>query len=83
MHGRLKVKSSAQQETEKKAERKAKVVQYQAAMKAIFDRREKGERDEKLLGMTTGVLVGNPDITTLWNIRKEVLLLILEKTEEG
>ena len=77
MHGRLKVKSSEQQEAERKAERKAKCAAYQKAMSDILDRRESGsgtEDDQVQLKMTAGVLLGNADITVLWSIRKEVIL---------
>jgi geranylgeranyl transferase type-2 subunit alpha len=73
MHGRLKVKTSAQQEAEKKADRAKKCAGYKATMNNIFGRREAGEKDDLQLKMTGGVLMGNPDITTLWNIRKEVI----------
>ena len=77
MHGRLKVKSSEQQEAERKAERKVKCAAYQKTMKDILDRRERGgdagEDDQVQLKMTAGVLLGNADITVLWNIRKEVI----------
>ena len=82
MHGRLKVKTTEQQEAEKKAEKTKRVKHYQATMKAIFDRRESGQLDQELLGMTAGVLVGNPDISTLWNIRKEMLELQLKEGDE-
>ena len=78
MHGRLKVKSSEQQEAERKAERAAKCAAYQKAMGNILDRRESGgggdDDDQAQLKMTAGVLLGNADITVLWNIRKEVIL---------
>ena len=40
MHGRLKVKTTAQQEAEKKAQRQEKLEAYQKAMKVIFDLRK-------------------------------------------
>ena len=73
MHGRLKVKTTAQQEAERKAEREKKCAAYKAAMNAILDRREAGMKDDVQLKSTAQVLMGNPDITTLWNIRKEIL----------
>ena len=105
MHGRLKVKTTAQQEAERKAERAEKVKAYQvrefagcpslyvqpsgmtplvasqAAMSAILERRESGRLDEKLLQMIGPVLMGNPDINTLWNVRRETVLKAIE--EEG
>ena len=88
MHGRLKVKTTAQQEAERKAHREEKLKTYQKAMSAIFANREAlknasssdeiSEEDkikiqQALMKMTAGVLMANPDISTLWNIRKEVL----------
>ena len=79
MHGRLKVKTTAQQEAERKAERAEKVKSYTKAMTGILDRRDQGCQDEMQLKMTGMVLMGNPDISTLWNIRKEVLLHFQEQ----
>ena len=42
MHGRLKIKSSEQQQAERRAERTSKCVAYKSAMQAILDRRESG-----------------------------------------
>ena len=98
MHGRLKVKTTAQQEAERKAHREEKLKTYQTAMSAIFANREAlknasssdeiSEEDtikiqQALMKMTAGVLMANPDISTLWNIRKEVLgkaLITLDST---
>lgn len=73
MHGRLKVKTTAQQEAERRAAKNEKAQAYQAAMSAILDRRDAGCRDDKQLKMTAGILMANPDVTVLWNIRKDVL----------
>lgn len=77
MHGRLKVKTTAQQEAERKAEKEKKCSLYGAAMKDIFKDRLSAASDfsknETLLKKTAAVLCGNPDISTLWNIRKEVI----------
>ena len=71
MHGRLKVKTTAQQEAEKKKERAVKLAGYRHAMAAILARRRDGQQDEKQLQLTAQVLTVNPDIHTLWNIRRE------------
>lgn len=73
MHGRVKVKTTAEQEEEKRKEREKKCVQYKAATNQIVEKRQKGELDSELLQVTGQVLVDNPDDATLWNVRREVL----------
>ena len=80
MHGRLKVKTSAQQEAEKKKERAVKLAGYRQAMAAILSRRSEGRQDEQQLKLTGQVLLANPDLNTLWNIRRESLA-VLAQTE--
>ena len=74
MHGRLKIKTTAQQEEEKAKERQVKLTGYRRAMTGILTRRREGLRDETQLKMTGQVLMSNPDINTLWNIRRECVL---------
>jgi geranylgeranyl transferase type-2 subunit alpha len=77
MHGRLKVKTSEQQAAEKRAVRNEKMKIYRGAMSALLTHRL--QHNEGQLKMTSGLLQANPDITTLWNIRKEALLHLLEE----
>lgn len=39
-----------------------------------FIQRKNGEYDKELMLLTTGILYMNPDVSTVWNIRKEYLL---------
>jgi geranylgeranyl transferase type-2 subunit alpha len=77
MHGRLKVKTSEQQAAEKKAARNEKMKIYKGAMSALLSHRL--EHNEAQLKMTAGLLQANPDITTLWNIRKEGLIHLMSQ----
>jgi len=110
MHGRLKVKTTAQQEAERAQERRQKVARYKAAMATIFALRKQdggsgvgagsgpGDSSESsntdggssgvdgghgqeltLLKATTAVLLNNPDIATLWNIRRESILKLKQE----
>ncbi|XP_046450899.1 geranylgeranyl transferase type-2 subunit alpha-like [Daphnia pulex] len=78
MHGRLKVRTTAEQQEIKAKERAKKLVIYKTAMNLIFSKRKSGELDDEILKMTGQVLTENPDISTLWNIRKETILKIKE-----
>jgi len=74
MHGRVKVKTTEQQQKEKKIERDAKLKSYRKAMSTLLARRAQGCKDDLQLQISAQVLQSNPDISTLWNIRKETLL---------
>ncbi|XP_061744747.1 geranylgeranyl transferase type-2 subunit alpha [Nerophis ophidion] len=73
MHGRVKVKSTAQQEEEKRKEREKKLKIYIAARDACFSKRKEGVCDEEALHLTQQILSSNPDFATLWNYRREIL----------
>jgi hypothetical protein len=41
---------------------------------SVLFQRQTGECDEEVLAICAQLLTANPDITTLWNIRREFLL---------
>ncbi|XP_069044921.1 geranylgeranyl transferase type-2 subunit alpha [Lepisosteus oculatus] len=73
MHGRVKLKSTAQQEEEKRKEREKKLTVYIAARDACFQKRTEGQLDEDSLQLTAQLLGSNPDFASLWNFRREIL----------
>ncbi|KAH8295243.1 hypothetical protein KR018_009089 [Drosophila ironensis] len=82
MHGRLKVRTTEEERERKRKEQDLKVRAYRAAMSRIQRKRAEGELDDELLVLTVQVLQRNPDVNTLWNIRRECVLLKLAKLEE-
>jgi geranylgeranyl transferase type-2 subunit alpha len=72
MHGRAKVKTTAEQEEAKKREREKKANAYKEATSKIYLKRSLGEYDDKSLKLTEAVLRPNPEILTLWNYRREI-----------
>uniref|UniRef100_A0AAY4CAT1 Geranylgeranyl transferase type-2 subunit alpha n=1 Tax=Denticeps clupeoides TaxID=299321 RepID=A0AAY4CAT1_9TELE len=74
MHGRVKLKSTAQQEEERRKEREKKLKVYLATREACFAKRKQGALDEDALQLTQQLLSSNPDFATLWNYRREILL---------
>ncbi|KAL4708069.1 hypothetical protein ACJJTC_009848, partial [Scirpophaga incertulas] len=74
MHGRVKVRSSEEEKLRKEQERREKLKVFKHAMQKVQAKRSIGELDEELLELTGNVLSSNPDIYTLWNIRREVLI---------
>ncbi|XP_046399460.1 geranylgeranyl transferase type-2 subunit alpha [Ischnura elegans] len=83
MHGRVKVKTTAQEQEEKRKERERKLKLYRAGYSTVCEKRVKGEYDEELLRATEQLLCGNPDVYTLWNVRREAFDVAREtKTPE-
>lgn len=77
--------------TEEEAQRKRneqalKVKAYRTAMTKIYEKRAAEEYDTELMQLIAGVLSRNPDVFTLWNIRREFLLKLkaenLDKVQE-
>lgn len=75
---------TTEEEAEKRRNEQAiKVKAYRAAMAKIVEKRAAEQYDTELLQLTAGVLIRNPDVFTLWNVRREYLLkLKSEKPEE-
>ena len=82
MHGRLKVKTTAEKEAEKKREREKKKEIYQKCMNKIRGMFMSGDRSVDLLNLITKVLENIPEFGTLWNWRRIVLLEIFKECEE-
>ncbi|XP_076381613.1 rab geranylgeranyltransferase subunit alpha isoform X1 [Megalopta genalis] len=70
-HGRVKVRTTAEQEAIKKKERAKKLAEYRAGMGLIFQKRRDQIYDDELMTVTERLLIENSDIYTLWNIRRE------------
>lgn len=77
-HGRLKVRTSAEEAARKKKEQEIKVKTYRAGMGRIFEKRKNGQLDDEMMQITGQILSRNPDVYTLWNIRKECILKMAE-----
>lgn len=73
MHGRVKVRTSEEEKARKEKERQEKLKLFKHASREIQQKRKESEFDKNLLELTGKVLSSNPDIYTLWNIRREVL----------
>ncbi|XP_013402007.1 geranylgeranyl transferase type-2 subunit alpha-like [Lingula anatina] len=82
MHGRLKVKTTAEQQEAKRKEREKKMKLYNAATSKIFQKRQGQEYDQEALELTAQILSANSDFYTLWNYRKEIFLAFKEKSTE-
>lgn len=74
MHGRLKVRTSAEEAIRKKKEQDLKAKAYRNGMDKIFAMRQNSSFDQNLLDLSGKILSVNPDLSTLWNIRKECIL---------
>lgn len=74
MHGRVKVRTSAEEAARKKKEQDLKAKAYRNGMEKILAMRSKENFDKNLLDLTGKILSVIPDISSLWNIRRECIL---------
>lgn len=77
-HGRLKVRTSTEEAARKKKEQELKVKFYYEVMEQVQEKRKRGGMDKELIELTSRILCVNPDVYSLWNIRKECVLKLNE-----
>ncbi|KAG8455374.1 hypothetical protein GDO86_001535 [Hymenochirus boettgeri] len=82
MHGRIKVKTSLEQQEAKRKEREKKLQLYTSVTQAALHKREIGELDTEALDLTAQILSLNPDFASLWNLRREVFLQLQTNRSE-
>lgn len=84
MHGRLKVRSTEEQEERKRLEREKKLKVYKAAMSTCLDKAHARDYDRSGLAISSEILMNNADVLTLWNFRKNIIVSLLasEKDED-
>lgn len=80
MHGRLKVRSTEEQEERKRLEREKKLQLYQGAMKACLAKLHVRDFDRSGLTISGEILAQSCDVQTLWNFRKEIILATLSSS---
>ncbi|KAG5876455.1 hypothetical protein JTB14_032688 [Gonioctena quinquepunctata] len=83
MHGRIKVRTSEEQKALKQKEQQKKLAAYQMGMNTILATRNKDSYEPESFSLCTHLLAANPDIYTLWNYRKEVILMEIHKSEKN
>uniref|UniRef100_A0A914DJ68 Geranylgeranyl transferase type-2 subunit alpha n=1 Tax=Acrobeloides nanus TaxID=290746 RepID=A0A914DJ68_9BILA len=80
MHNVKKTPASEAINAAYEAKRKAKLQQFLETRDLIFQKRSRGELDEEILRLTSEVLEKNPDIYTFWNIRRNALISMIQRT---
>lgn len=73
MHGRLKVRTTQEQDERKRQEREKKLKMYKSAMQECLGRISKREYDQVGLKISEEILSANGDVQTLWNFRKSII----------
>ncbi|XP_011495151.1 PREDICTED: geranylgeranyl transferase type-2 subunit alpha [Ceratosolen solmsi marchali] len=74
MHGRVKVRTTEQQEKIKQLEKQRIAFEFKKEITLVFEKRKNHKWDNELLIITQKLLIKQPDINTLWNIRREAFL---------
>lgn len=81
MHGRVKVRTSEEEAARKKKENELKAKAYRIGSDKIFNLRNSGNYNEELMSLTSKILYVNPDVMTMWNVRRECIIKMIEENE--
>lgn len=73
-HGRLKIRTSQEEAIRKRKEQEQKVLAYRVGMQKILHKKSISEFDNELMQLTAAILSRNPDISTLWNLRRQTIV---------
>lgn len=82
MHGRIKVKTTAEQAEEKRKQREKKLKLFQKASSIALGKIEKKEYDNVGLEVTQQILSANSDYSSMWNYRKEAFMAMKGRCED-
>lgn len=78
MHGRPRPKKGAAEDPEKLRKQKQRAALYGQLAAEVLGRRAAGRSDPESLTLAAKLLELNPEVYTVWNYRREVLLPVLE-----
>lgn len=85
MHGRLKVKTTQEQKEEQKIKDREKAYHFRHLKEKLFALRPtipSADNHDDIFKLTTEILLINPDFYTVWNIRREALLVHVDKNPD-
>ncbi|XP_022919133.1 geranylgeranyl transferase type-2 subunit alpha [Onthophagus taurus] len=82
MHGRLKVRTTEQQKLLKQKEQQKKLAAYKHVMNQVSLNRKSVPYHVETYSLCAQILQSNPDVYTLWNYRKEVVLQQLQESQK-
>ncbi|XP_060082379.1 geranylgeranyl transferase type-2 subunit alpha-like [Ylistrum balloti] len=82
MHGRIKVKTTEEQQEAKRKEREKKLKLYNAGTEAVFVKRKNKDFDDEGLKISGQILIVNPDVYSFWNFRREIFIHLRDQREE-
>lgn len=73
------MRTTEEQRLKKQKEQAKKLAAYQLSVKQIVDSRTEDSYDPSALQLCAQVLSSNPDVYTLWNFRKEAVLVEIKQ----
>jgi len=74
MHGRVRVKTTAEKEKEQREAEKEKIRQYSTLKDKVWQKYQSNVLDQGALEMTALLLGTNSELSTMWNYRRSILL---------
>ncbi|XP_017775253.1 PREDICTED: geranylgeranyl transferase type-2 subunit alpha [Nicrophorus vespilloides] len=83
MHGRLKVRTTEEQKLIKEKKQQEKLKAYRQGFQQILSTRHEVPYNQTSFAICSQLLIANPDISTLWNYRKEVILQEIETSDKS